>query len=207
VRTSAVILKPVGTLEDAGISADDSALGAVTKLYNYINTADMSAAEMMKAVDQDGDGELDVSELAEALQRSGIGLPSDELKSMLSHIDLSSASTATGLLEIFSKIEQIGSIGSAMADRALARVCTHLNKHNTTAGAMFAKIDADGSGELDISEFQPGLHDNSRGPGGPMGPPCTPYRIPGTPSGLTRTLHRKPSWDPLILVPGTFGSA
>jgi hypothetical protein len=46
--------------------------------------------------------------------------------------------------------------------------------------------------------------DNSRGPGGPMGPLCTPLRNPGTLSrpGIS---HCKPSWDPLILASGTFG--
>jgi dipeptidyl aminopeptidase/acylaminoacyl peptidase len=46
--------------------------------------------------------------------------------------------------------------------------------------------------------------DNSRGPGGPMGPLRTPLRTPGTLSRPSIS-HCKPSRDPLILASGTFG--
>ena len=46
--------------------------------------------------------------------------------------------------------------------------------------------------------------DNSRGPGGPMGPLRTPLTPPETLSRPSMT-RWKPSWDPLILVPGASG--
>ena len=45
---------------------------------------------------------------------------------------------------------------------------------------------------------------NSGGPGGLTGPLSTPFRTPGTLSGLTKT-HCNPFWDPLTLASGTFG--
>ena len=45
---------------------------------------------------------------------------------------------------------------------------------------------------------------NSGGPGGPTRPLGTPFRTPGTLSGLTET-HRKLCRDPLTLASGTIG--
>jgi hypothetical protein len=46
--------------------------------------------------------------------------------------------------------------------------------------------------------------DNSRGPGGPMGPLCTPLKTPGALSRPSIT-HSNLFWDPLTLDPTTFG--
>jgi hypothetical protein len=91
-----VLLKPAGALEDAGIEAEDGALAAVTKLYNYINSASLSSAEMMAAVFVAGVGRLVAGEVADALRRLGIALPREALSSMLGHVDLS-ASSAGGV--------------------------------------------------------------------------------------------------------------
>ena len=64
------------------------------------------------------------------------------------------AGAAPGLAGVLSRIEQVGAIGAAMADRALSTICNHLNRHSTTAALVFAEIDADGSGELDAAELQ-----------------------------------------------------
>ena len=60
-------------------------------------------------------------------------------------------------------------------------------------------IAVDGSSMLELCEGLRvrvlGRAGNSRGRGGPGGPRRTPFRTPGTPSGLTKT-HLKTSWDP-----------
>jgi Ca2+-binding EF-hand superfamily protein len=153
-RMSALLKKEAGTADDLDITSEDGAIGAITKLYNYINSAKLSPTEMMSRVDEDGDGGLDANEIAAALHNAGVGIPLEELKAMTARLDLdgNSAAGASGLLGIFSKIEQVGSVGSAMAERSLATICNFLNRSRTTAEAVLQELD-DGDGLLDGAEL------------------------------------------------------
>ena len=144
-----------GSMADAGIGEGDSALGALTKLHNYINSsAPMSAEAMLAKVGLDGSGTIGTAEFVEALLRAGISRPAADLREMLDGVELTTAGPATvGVLEVFTELACAGNIVAAMLDRALATICTHLNLHRTTAAAVFNEIDADGSGELDVDEM------------------------------------------------------
>ena len=44
---------------------------------------------------------------------AGLNLPVAELKAMLEHVDLQATGSSSGLMQLFTKIEQIGSMGQA----------------------------------------------------------------------------------------------
>ena len=50
------------------------ALGAVTKLYNYINGAELSAEAVLRIVTRDDDGVLDLAEFRDGLHAAGLNL-------------------------------------------------------------------------------------------------------------------------------------
>jgi hypothetical protein len=47
---------------------------SVTKLYNHVNSSHISATEMVREIDQDGDGDMSYAEVTAVFHRAGAGL-------------------------------------------------------------------------------------------------------------------------------------
>lgn len=168
-----------------------SGLGGVNRAWDTSQSGASRKAEhearMFAKVDSDGSGGVDATELAAMLEHTGQSGDSAELlKKMDSDSDgsLSSDELRQGMRELMPP-------PASTLDFAQSRGAAN------DEDDPFAALDADGDGQLSRAEFEAGQSQQTRGPGGPGGPPPGAGGPPPVQGGTGTIETSSTTYDPL----------
>ena len=157
-------------------SAD--AKSVLSRVCSYLNAHGETAAAVFARLDTDGGGSLDAEEFHAALNTLGISISAASAKEVMDELDMDGGGDLE-LTELTAKLDEYRRQRRSFAANVLGGVLeyTQRTKTSVTRGkivilsrfvalsfslanpesitiAVFARVDADGSGDLDVEEFQ-----------------------------------------------------
>lgn len=130
---------------------------AVGRIVATTNRAKISMEELFQRIDEDGSGEIDVTEFRKAMLAMEIPFTDEEIDALLSQLDTDGGGSLT-LDEFVPKLLAFQQQRANDAGVVLSKICHYLNAQGETAAAVFSRLDADGGGSLDLGEFHAALN-------------------------------------------------
>ena len=128
----------------------------LSKLCNLLSASGQTAAELFAQLDVDGSGELDATEWHQALEGLGIKVQAAAADAAMKELDMDGGSTLE-VVELVDKIAEFQRKRRVFVSTVLGRVCEYIDSTNTSLVRLFARVDRDGSGDLDVVELQEAL--------------------------------------------------
>eukprot|EP01043_Picozoa_sp_COSAG02_P022691 COSAG02_NODE_1187_length_14003_cov_48.566240_3_plen_297_part_00 len=135
---------------------DDCTSGAkhvLCHICQHLNAHNETAAAIFSRQDTDGGGSLDREEFHEALVSLGIEITQESAAEVLSELDEDGGGDLE-LVELTSRLDDYRRGRRSFAAQVLGDVLDFTARTNVSVTRVFAHVDADGSGDLDVVEFQ-----------------------------------------------------
>ena len=133
------------------------AVTVLSKICQYLNTQREPAAVVFSRLDTDGGGSLDLGEFHSALSSLGIEISREAAVEVMDELDMDGGGDLE-LKELTAKLDEYRRGRRAFAAKVLAGVLEYTKRTNTSVNHVFARVDTDGSGDLDIDELQQAIH-------------------------------------------------
>lgn len=163
---------------DGSGGVDGTELQSLLDKVDEKTGAQLSASDVLKQYDENGDGQLDGGELGKAMQTI---MPPPSTMAFAQQRGAGGAGQAGGDGDdLFSKVDADGDASVSKAElQALLEQMSGGTASETGVSSddLFAQLDTDGNGALSQAEFDAGRPDNQAGfagPGGPSGMPPPP---------------------------------
>ena len=125
----------------------------LSKICHYLNIHGETAAAVFSRLDTDGGGSLDLDEFHQALNSLGIEITHEAASEVMDELDMDGGGDLE-LKELTAKLDAYRRGRRAFAARVLGGVLEYTERTKTSVTRVFASVDTDGSGDLDIVEFQ-----------------------------------------------------
>ena len=119
----------------------------------HLHTNDLTAAKLFADRDLDSSGTLDVAEFHALLETIGITVSDTAARAAMAELDLDGVASLE-IDEVLSKLTEYARARRVFAATVLGGVCDYLESTKTSVVRLFARVDADGSGTLDVLELQ-----------------------------------------------------
>jgi calmodulin len=148
---------------------DESASSILGALARYMDASGATVASIFAANDKDQSGHLNVTEFHDALLAIGIQQSERSAREALKELDMDGDGNMA-LTELTAHLSEHRRKRRTFAAKVLSEIFDFIDKTNASATRIFARVDSDGSGDLDVLEFQEAL---SR-----MGQELTPDQVP-----------------------------
>ena len=133
------------------------AVAVLSKICQYLNSQREPAAVVFSRLDTDGGGSLDLDEFHSALSSLGIEISREAAVEVMDELDMDGGGDLE-LKELTAKLDEYRRGRRAFAARVLGNVLEYTKRTNTSVTRVFARVDKDGSGDLDIDELQQAIH-------------------------------------------------
>lgn len=130
-----------------------SILGA---LLNYIDASGATVASIFAAHDNDKSGNLEIAEFHDALLAIGIQQSEQQAQNAMGELDMDKDGNMS-LAELTARLSTYRRKRRAFASKVLSDIFEFIRKTNASATRIFSRVDSDGSGDLDVLEFQEAL--------------------------------------------------
>jgi len=104
-------------------------------------------------IDADRTGDLDQVEFQAALERVGIKVSVEQAAGAMKALDLDDDGTLE-ISELISNLKEFSRLRRVKAAKALRETLGYTRRTNTSITQLFSRMDADGSGDLDLLELQ-----------------------------------------------------
>ena len=135
-----------------------SATAVLAELCEYLDRSGETIAEICKRNDKDGSGDLSVREFHEVLTRVGITLKLQQARDVMTELDMDHAGELElTTAELSARLASYRRRRRAFAAKVLSGVFAYIKKTNASATRIFARVDTNGTGDLDLLEFQEAL--------------------------------------------------
>jgi Ca2+-binding EF-hand superfamily protein len=115
-----------------------------------------SVKEFFEEMDEDGSGWLDPVEFHAALLRIGIHCTEFAARAAMDELDVD-GDRSLQLSELVDHLNEHQRQRRVFATTVLGNICDYVRKTNTSVVRVFSRVDADGSGDLDVIELQAAL--------------------------------------------------
>ena len=127
----------------------------LSKLCKVLQATGQTAAELFAEIDTDGSGELDATEWQIMLwERLGIRVQAAAADAAMKELD---GGSTLEIAPLVGKLEDYQRKRRVFAGTVLSGVCEYIKSTNTSLVRLFARVDRDGSGDLDVVELQEAL--------------------------------------------------
>lgn len=119
----------------------------------YLDREKKTLADVFRGVDVDGSGDLTRDEFHDALV--GIGIPHKPaaVEAVMDELDMD-GDQSINLIELSTQVAVYRRNRRAFVAKVFNQCFEYLRKSGTCATQIFSRVDVDGSGELDLIEFQ-----------------------------------------------------
>lgn len=131
-------------------------LGTAQRIYAWFKRADVSLPELFAEIDKDGSGQIDAQELRAGMASLGLRFDDIQLRILMRYMD-ESGDGQLDTLEWTTRMAELVESEASSGQSVLSNFCNHLLRTGQTVQSLFAKLDADRSGELDADEFHAAL--------------------------------------------------
>ena len=112
-----------------------------------------TAVELFSQLDTDGTGDLDMNEFHAALTSVGLKVTLEAAGRAMAELDRDGDGTIN-CAELIRGLSEFQRKRRVFANGVLERVLQYVSRTNTSMARTFSKVDADGSGLLDVLELQ-----------------------------------------------------
>eukprot|EP01043_Picozoa_sp_COSAG02_P070066 COSAG02_NODE_12259_length_1572_cov_1.342838_1_plen_375_part_10 len=127
----------------------------LAELCAYIDRSGESIADICRRNDRDGSGDLSVPEFHNALIRIGINVSMSNARKIMEELDMDGyGELELTTVELNARLSTYRRKRRALACRVLNDVFAHIEKTKASVTRIFSRVDASGSGVLDMFEFQ-----------------------------------------------------
>ena len=126
------------------------------RLGTFLRENRLSAEVFVAELDQDGSGCLDPAEFGRGLTEVGIRVSELAARAAMDELDLD-GDRSLQVNELVSSLEEFSRQRRVFAATVLGRICDHVKKTRSSMVQLFAHMDSDGSGNLDMLELQEAL--------------------------------------------------
>ena len=120
---------------------------------NYNHKQGITARELFEQLDEDGSGELDAAEFHKALETVGIHVGAEAARAAMDELDLDGDRNLE-VDELLHRLAEFRRQRRVFATSVLGKLLDHVQKTRTSVVRVFARVDTDGSGDLDVVELQ-----------------------------------------------------
>ena len=135
---------------------NESASSILAALVLYMDTERKTVPEIFAANDGDDSGHLDPVEFHDALLAIGIQQSERTARQVMRELDMDQDGDIS-LAELTARLTSYRRKRRAFAAKVLSNVFDFINKTNASATRIFSRVDSDGTGDLDVLEFQEAL--------------------------------------------------
>lgn len=132
---------------------NESASCVLAALVNYMDANGATVAKVFDTNDGDQSGHLNITEFHETLLAIGIRHSEDTAREVMKELDMDDDGDIS-LAELTARLTTFRRKRRAYATKVLARVFDYIDKTHASLTRIFARVDSDGTGDLDIVEFQ-----------------------------------------------------
>eukprot|EP01043_Picozoa_sp_COSAG02_P024092 COSAG02_NODE_1306_length_13342_cov_5.305822_3_plen_1617_part_00 len=123
-------------------------------LWNrHLDREKKTLADVFKGIDADGSGDLTANELHKALVGLGIPHKQEAAEAVLDELDMD-GDDSVSLAELSARLADYRRKRRTFVAKVFNQCFEYIHKSGHSATQIFSRVDTDGSGELDLLEFQ-----------------------------------------------------
>ena len=140
-------------MDQFSAALSESAGTILLHLCQHLDREKISLADVFKGVDVDGSGDLTLAEFHEALLSLNIPHKQEGAIAVMQELDMDDDLSIT-LAELSAHLASYRRGRRAFVAKTFAQCFDFIHRTGNSATQIFSRVDVDGSGELDVLEFQ-----------------------------------------------------